>query len=43
MKDELTLIHKIWSDLKEKEFCRTVVNVERGKWRNKNKIGMQSS
>jgi hypothetical protein len=43
MKDGLTLIHKIWSDLKEKECCRRVVNVEREKWRNGNKIEMRSS
>jgi hypothetical protein len=43
MKGGLALIHKIWSDLKEKEYCRRIVNVERGKWRNKNKIGMRSS
>jgi hypothetical protein len=36
MKDELTLIHKIWSDLKEKKCCRRIVNVEREKWRNGN-------
>jgi hypothetical protein len=29
MKDGLALIHKIWSDLKEKECCRRVVNAER--------------
>jgi hypothetical protein len=35
MKDGLTLIYKIWSDLKEKECCRRVVNVEREmeKWK----------
>jgi hypothetical protein len=43
MKDELALMHKIWSDLKAKESCRRLVNVERGKWRNENKIGMKSS
>jgi hypothetical protein len=43
MKDGLALIHKIWSNLKEKECCRRVVNVERGKWRNVNKIGIRSS
>jgi hypothetical protein len=43
MKDILALIHKIWSDLKEKECCRRVVNVERKKWRNGNKIAMRSS
>jgi hypothetical protein len=36
MKGELTLIHKIWSDLKEKECCRRIVNIEREKWRNGN-------
>jgi hypothetical protein len=34
MKYELALIHNIWSDLKEKECCKMIVNVERGKWRN---------
>jgi hypothetical protein len=43
MKDGLALIHKIWSDLEEKESCRRVVNVKRGKWRYGNKIGMRSS
>jgi hypothetical protein len=43
MKDGVALIHKIWSDLKEKECCRRVVNIERRKWRNRNKIGMRSS
>jgi hypothetical protein len=43
MKGGLILIHKIWSDLKEKKCYRRVVNVERGKWRNGNKIGMRSS
>jgi hypothetical protein len=43
MKDGLALIHKIWSDLKEKECCRMVVNVERGNCRNGNKIGIRSS
>jgi hypothetical protein len=43
MKDGFALIHKIWSDLKEKECCRRVVNVERGKWINGSKIGMISS
>jgi hypothetical protein len=43
MKDGLALMHKIWSDLKEKECCRRVVNVEKGKWRNGNKIGIRSS
>jgi hypothetical protein len=43
MKDGLALIHKICSDLKEKECCKRVVNVERGKWRNGNKIGIRSS
>jgi hypothetical protein len=43
MKDGLELIHKIWSDLKEKECCKRVANVEREKWRNGNKIGMRSS
>jgi hypothetical protein len=43
MKDGLALIHKIWSDLKEKECCRRALNVERGKWKNGNKIGMRSS
>jgi hypothetical protein len=43
MKDGLELIHKIWSDLKEKECCRRVVNVKRGKWRNGNKIRISSS
>jgi hypothetical protein len=43
MKNELALIHKIWSDLKEKESHRRVVNVVRGKWRNGNKIGMRFS
>jgi hypothetical protein len=43
MKDGLALIHKIWSDLKEKECCRMVVNVERVNWRNGNKIGIRSS
>jgi hypothetical protein len=31
MKDVFALIYKIWSDLTEKEYCRRVVNVERGK------------
>jgi hypothetical protein len=43
MNDGLALIHKIWSDLKEKECYGRVVNAERGKWRNGNKIGMRSS
>jgi hypothetical protein len=45
MKDGLAMIHKSWSDLKEKECCRRLVNVERErqKWRNGNKIGMRSS
>jgi hypothetical protein len=43
MKNGLALIHKIWSELKEKECCTRVVNVERRKWRNGNKIGMRSS
>jgi hypothetical protein len=43
MKDGLPLIHKIWSDLREKEFCRRFVNVEREKWRIGNKTGMRSS
>jgi hypothetical protein len=43
MKDGLPLTHKIWSDLKEKECRRRVVNVEKEKWRNENKIGMRSS
>jgi hypothetical protein len=43
MRDGLGLIHKIFPDLEEKEYCRRVVNVERGKWRNGNKIGMRSS
>jgi hypothetical protein len=43
MKGGFALIHKIWSDLKEKECCRSVVNVKRGKWRNVNKIGIRSS
>jgi hypothetical protein len=43
MKDGPALICEIWSDLKEKECCRKVVNVERGKWRNEIKIGMRSS
>jgi hypothetical protein len=43
MKDGLALIHQIWPDLKEKEYCRRAVNVERGKWRNGNKIGMRTS
>jgi hypothetical protein len=43
MKDELALIHKIWSNLKEKECCRRVVNVKREKCRNGNEIGMRSS
>jgi hypothetical protein len=43
MTDGLALIHKIWPNLKEKECCRRVVNVERRKWRNENKIGMKSS
>jgi hypothetical protein len=28
MKDGLALIHKLWNDIKEKECCRRVVNVE---------------
>jgi hypothetical protein len=43
MKNGLALIHKIWSDLKEKEYCRSVVNIEKGKWRNGNKIEIRSS
>jgi hypothetical protein len=43
MKDGLALTHKIWYDLKEKECCRRVVNEEKGKWRNGNKIGMRTS
>jgi hypothetical protein len=43
MKDGLALIHKIWSDLKEKECCKRVVNVERRKWRMENKIEIRSS
>jgi hypothetical protein len=43
MKDGLALIHKIWSDLKGNEYFRRVVNVEREKWRNENKIWMRSS
>jgi hypothetical protein len=43
MKEGFTPIHKIWLDLKEKECCRRLVNVEREKWRNENKIGMRSS
>jgi hypothetical protein len=43
MKDGLTLIHNICSDLKEKECCRRLVNVGREKWRNENKIGMRAS
>jgi hypothetical protein len=43
MKDGLALMHKIWSDLKEKEFFRRVVNVDKAKRRNGNKIGMRSS
>jgi hypothetical protein len=43
MKDGLAVIYKIWSDLKEKEFCRRVVNVEMEKWRNGSKFGMRSS
>jgi hypothetical protein len=39
MKDRLALIHKIWSDLKEKECCRRVVNVERGSGGMKTKLG----
>jgi hypothetical protein len=31
MKDELTLIHKIWFDLKEKECCKRILNVEEWK------------
>jgi hypothetical protein len=30
MKDGLALIHKIWSDLKENECCRRVVNEREG-------------
>jgi hypothetical protein len=35
MKSGLVLMQKIWSDLKEKECCRRVVNVEREmeKWK----------
>jgi hypothetical protein len=36
-------MHKIWSDFKEKNCCRRVVKVERGKWRNENKIWVRSS
>jgi hypothetical protein len=36
-------MYKIWSDLKEKKCYRRVINVERGKWKNKNKIGIKSS
>jgi hypothetical protein len=43
MKDGLALIHKIWSDLKEKECHKRVVIVERGKWKNGNKVGIRSS
>jgi hypothetical protein len=43
MKDELALIHKVWSDLKEKECCKRVVNVERGKWRDGNKMEIRFS
>jgi hypothetical protein len=43
MKDGLALIHKIWSDLKEKECWRRAVNVKREKWGNGNKTGMRSS
>jgi hypothetical protein len=31
MKDGFILIHKIWSEFREKECCRMVVNVERRK------------
>jgi hypothetical protein len=31
-------MHKLWADLKEKECCERVVDVEKGKWRNGNKI-----
>jgi hypothetical protein len=43
MEDGLALMHKIWSDLKEKECSRRIVKVDRGRWRNGNKIGMRSS
>jgi hypothetical protein len=43
MKDGLALIHKVWCDLRDKEYCKRVVNVERGKWRNGNKIGIKPS
>jgi hypothetical protein len=43
MKDGFALIPKIWSDLKEKECCRRIVNVESGKRRNGNKIEIRSS
>jgi hypothetical protein len=39
MKEGLALIHKIWSDLKEKEYCKC----REGEMENGNKIGMGSS
>jgi hypothetical protein len=39
MKDGFALIHKIWSDLKEKECCRRVVNVEGGNGEMETKLG----
>jgi hypothetical protein len=39
MKNGLELIHKIWSDLKEKECCKRVVNVEGGSGGMETKMG----
>jgi hypothetical protein len=40
MKEGLALMHKIRSDLKEKECCKRIVNIERGNGGMETKLGL---